>query len=156
MKSLKQSLSITLASLSLVLFLSACRDEAAPVAPAAVAAVAPVAKCHDCGTVTGIEQMKAKGTASGVGAVAGAVVGAVIGHQVGDGKGKDVATVAGAIGGGLAGNEIEKMAKGTVYYHVTVAMETGGTRSVDLGSLNGLTTGARVKLIGNGLQLAGA
>lgn len=150
MKTLTQSLSLTVLSLSLAFFLSSCRDEAAPVAPKAVA------KCQDCGTISGIEQMTVKGDGSGIGAVAGAVVGAVIGHQIGDGKGQDAATVAGAIGGGFAGNEIEKRAKGTVYYHVTVAMETGGTRSVDVESLNGLATGSRVRVIGNNLHIAGA
>ena len=99
--------------------------------------------------------MKSKGEGSGLGAVLGAVAGAVVGHQVGDGRGKDAATVAGAVGGGFAGNEIEKRVKGTTYYHVTVAMEDGGTRTADVDALNGLSTGSRVKIIGNSLQTAG-
>jgi len=110
--------------------------------------------CNNCGTITNIEQEKEKGSGSGLGAVVGAVAGAVVGHQVGDGRGKDLATAAGAIGGGFAGNEIEKRAKGTTYFHVTVAMENGGTQTVDVPALNGLTTGSKVKVIGNSLQFA--
>jgi outer membrane lipoprotein SlyB len=99
--------------------------------------------------------VKVKGEASGVGAVAGAVVGGVAGHQVGDGRGQDVATVAGAIGGGIAGNEIEKRVKGSTYYHVTVAMENGTTNTVDVDAMNGLSTGSKVRVVGNSLQFAG-
>ncbi len=150
--------------MSLAVSLTACKSEnesaefaAAEAASKARSRAAPVpAQCFDCGTVTSIEQMKAKGDASGVGAVAGAVVGAVVGHQIGDGRGQDAATVVGAVGGGLAGHEIEKRVRGTIYYHVTVAMENGGTREVDVNVLNGLSTGSKVKVIGNNLQLAGA
>ena len=117
--------------------------------PAAI--VAPP-KCSNCGTITSIEEVKAKGSGSGVGAVAGAVVGAVVGHQVGDGRGKDVATAAGAIGGGVAGNEIERRSKSTISYRVSVAMEDGGTRSIETDTLNGLSTGSRVKVNGDSLQ----
>lgn len=154
MKTLTQTISLALLSMSLVFSLTACREEPEPAARVAKSSPAP-AKCYDCGTVTNIEQMKAKGDASGVGAVAGAVVGAVIGRQIGDGRGQDAATVAGAVGGGFAGNEIEKRVKGTIYYRVTVTMENGGTRAVDVNSLNGLSTGSKVKIVGNNLQLAG-
>jgi outer membrane lipoprotein SlyB len=114
------------------------------------------AKCYDCGSITNVEQMTSKGTGSGMGAVIGAVAGAVAGHQVGEGRGKDAATVAGAIGGGFAGNEIEKRVRGSIYYHVTVAMEDGTTRAVDVDAMNGLGTGSKVKVVGNNLQVAGA
>ena len=114
----------------------------------------PPPKCYECGTITHIEQQKVKGSGSGIGAVVGAVAGAVIGHQIGDGRGQDAATATGAIGGGIAGNEIEKRIKGTTYFHVTVAMENGGTQTVDVEALNGLTTGSKVKVVGNNLQVA--
>ena len=41
------------------------------------------------------------------GSVLGAVAGGVLGHQVGNGRGKDVATVVGALGGGYAGNQVQ-------------------------------------------------
>jgi outer membrane lipoprotein SlyB len=139
--------------------LVACNSPSSPAAsspntPVPVAVAAPVV-CNDCGTITNIEQMKAKGTGSGVGIVAGAVAGAVIGHQVGGGHGKDIATAAGAIGGSFAGNEIEKRIKGTTYFHVTVALENGGTHIADIDALNGLAVGSKVTVVGNGLQVAG-
>lgn len=158
------TLSVTLLSLLLMTGLSACnpadgqvqnaadRSNAVPV-QAARPAAPPV--CNNCGTITSIETLKAKGDGSGLGAVAGAVAGAVIGHQVGGGRGQDAATVAGAVGGGFAGNEIEKRAKGTTYYRVTVSMESGGTRTMDVATLNGLSTGAKVKVVGNNLEIAG-
>jgi uncharacterized protein YcfJ len=45
---------------------------------------------------------------SGVGIAAGAVIGGLLGNQVGDGRGRTLATVAGAVGGGYFGNEVEK------------------------------------------------
>lgn len=125
-------------------------------APVQVARRAPPPKCHDCGTITGIEQMKVKGKGTGMGMVLGAVAGAVVGHQIGNGRGNDAATAVGAVGGGFAGNEIEKRARGTTYFHVTVSMEDGtGTRTIDVEALNGLSNGSRVKFVGNSLQVMG-
>ena len=45
---------------------------------------------------------------SAVGIGLGAVVGGLLGNQVGDGKGRTLATIAGAMGGAYAGNEIAK------------------------------------------------
>jgi outer membrane lipoprotein SlyB len=114
--------------------------------------VVPSGKCADCGTVTNIENVNRKGDASGKGAVIGAVVGGVVGHQVGSGRGNDAATAAGAVGGAVAGNEIEKNRNADQVSRVTVEMDNGGTRQIDVQTLNGLTTGARVKISGNNLQ----
>jgi uncharacterized protein YcfJ len=164
MKTFTQSMSVALLGLSLAAPLTACNSSAEPqatAAPAVVAGSQPAPrraappKCYDCGTITSVEQLKAKGKGSGVGLVLGAVAGAVVGHQIGDGRGQDVATAAGAVGGAYAGNELEKRAKGTVYFHVTVAMENGGgTRTVDVEAMNGLVAGSRVKIVGNNLQVA--
>ena len=69
---------------------------------------------------------------SGVGAVAGGVVGGLLGHQVGGGNGKKAMTVIGAVGGGVAGHEIEKQARATTVYKVTVRMDDGSLRTVSL------------------------
>lgn len=42
------------------------------------------------------------------GTALGAVAGGLLGHQVGDGRGKKLATVAGAVGGALAGRKIQE------------------------------------------------
>ncbi|HUS25638.1 MAG TPA: glycine zipper 2TM domain-containing protein [Candidatus Binatia bacterium] len=114
---------------------------------------APVPVCTDCGTVTAVEPMKRKGNGSGAGAVMGAIAGAVIGHQVGSGRGKDVATAGGAVAGGVAGHEAEKRIRSETYYHVTVRMQAGDVRTVNVEQLEGLSVGSKVKVIGENLVL---
>lgn len=87
-----------------------------------------VATCAECGVIEAIREIDTRGDGSGIGAVGGAVVGGVLGHQVGGGRGKDLATVAGAVGGAVAGNEIEKRAKSTKSYEVTVRFDNGSSR----------------------------
>lgn len=105
--------------------------------------------CADCGTVGAITETKQKGEGSGAGAVAGAVAGGVAGHQVGGGRGKDVATVAGAILGAMAGHEIEKRARSTTTYDVSVTMDDGSQRLINVAELGGLTVGSKVRVEGN-------
>jgi outer membrane lipoprotein SlyB len=151
-----------LAALLVVGAVSGCdRGIDADAAPTAVAqrAVAPTPSpvapraCIGCGTVSAIDTLKVKGDGSGAGAVMGAVIGGVIGHQFGGGRGQDVATAAGVIGGAVAGHQIERSVRGDEYYRVTVAMEGGGTRTVDVAMLNGLSVGARVRVVGQDLEL---
>jgi len=153
-----KALNLALLSLLLAATLSACNDADSganeSLTPIYASRPAPPPVCNNCGTIISIETMKSKGKGSGFGAVAGAVAGAVVGHQIGDGRGQDAATVAGAIGGGFAGNEIEKRAKGTTYYHVTINMESGGSRTLDVDALNGLAAGSKVKVIGDSMQIA--
>jgi uncharacterized protein YcfJ len=156
MKTLTRSLSLAVLGLTLAP-LTACNPPAAPEAaapaPVQVASRPAPPKCYDCGTIVNVEQMKAKGEGTGMGIAIGAVLGAAAGHQVGDGRGKQAATVGGAVVGGYAGNEVEKRARSTTYFHVTVAMEHGGgTRTVDVEAMNGLGTGSHVKIVGSNLQ----
>ncbi|MCH9827495.1 MAG: glycine zipper 2TM domain-containing protein [Gammaproteobacteria bacterium] len=125
----------------------------APAPKPQAAAPVPAPVCADCGSVSSIEPVTEKGAGSGGGALAGAVVGGVVGHQFGGGKGKDLATVAGAIGGAMAGHEVEKRVRSTSYYRVTVAMEAGGTRVVEVTDPAGLSVGSKVRIVGENLQL---
>jgi outer membrane lipoprotein SlyB len=120
-----------------------------------VSAAPPPPACTNCGVIAQIDEVKEKGSASGAGAVVGAVAGAVIGHQVGDGRGNDAATAAGAIGGGITGHQVERRINSDVYYNVTVNMENGGTHVAKVATLNGLSVGSKVKVVGNDLQVAG-
>ena len=113
----------------------------------------PVAVCSDCGRVSSINEVRAKGEGSGLGAVAGAVLGGVIGHQFGGGKGKDVATGVGAVAGGVAGHQVERSARSTTYYEVGVQMDNGGFKTVRVNSPDGLQVGTAVRVDGNNLQL---
>ena len=154
MKTLTQSMSVALLGMSLAIPLTACDSKAEQgAAPPVMVSRAAPPKCYDCGTISKVQKMTDEAKPSGLGAVVGAVVGAVAGHQVGDGRGQDAATVGGAVVGGIAGNEIEKHVKGTPYFHVTVDMDNGGgSRTVNVGSMNGLGNGSRVKVVGNNLQ----
>ncbi len=117
------------------------------VAPTHVASSTPAKSvCSDCGVVESVREISEPGTGSGVGGIGGAVVGGVLGHQVGGGRGKDLATVAGAIGGAFAGNEIEKRAKATKSYEVTVRLEGGSSRVFTEASSN-WRNGDRVRIV---------
>lgn len=116
---------------------------------------APAARaepCMDCGRVTTIETVDKKGAATGAGLVIGAVIGGVAGHQFGSGRGQDAATAAGAVGGAVAGHEIEKRRNSETVDRVTVRMDDGSTRTVHVASAQGLSTGARVRVVGNDLE----
>lgn len=113
----------------------------------------PPPVCQECGTVASIEPVKAKGSGSGAGAVLGAIAGGVIGHQFGGGSGKDIATAAGAVAGGAAGHEAEKRLRGTAYFKVGVNMENGSFRSVNVADASALAVGAKVRVIGENIQL---
>lgn len=114
---------------------------------------APKQICSNCGSIINIEPVTTKGESSGAGAVIGGVVGGLLGNQVGGGTGKKVATVVGAVGGAVAGNEIEKNKNAVTYYAVTVKMEDGTQRVVNVGSSQGISIGTKVKVIDNDLQV---
>jgi outer membrane lipoprotein SlyB len=138
----------------------------APVAPAAPAvpkaavtpqAARPVVRqakasvvCAHCGVVESVVAVKRKGEATGLGVVAGGVLGAVVGHQMGNGNGKKAMTVIGAVGGGVAGNEVEKHARGDTVYQVRVRMDDNTERTLE--QANAPHVGARVEVQGNTLK----
>lgn len=98
--------------------------------PAAAPARAVASACTTCGVVEAVAPVKKKGEATGVGAVGGAVVGGLLGNAMGGGDGRKAMTVIGAVGGGVAGNAIEKNARATTQYQVTVRMEDGTVRTL--------------------------
>ncbi len=103
------------------------------------------------GRVSDIQTLRGQnGGATGAGAVVGAVIGAVVGRQFGGrGTGRDMATGAGLIGGAVIGNEIEKNNNpGGDVFRVTVSLEGGGSRSIDVSGVGDLRRGDRVKIEG--------
>jgi outer membrane lipoprotein SlyB len=106
------------------------QGSAAPARQATTKTATTAAVCSTCGVVQSVTPVKQKGEATGVGAVGGAVVGGLIGNQMGGGSGKKAMTVIGAVGGGAAGHEIEKRARGTTVYRVSVRMNDGSVRTV--------------------------
>lgn len=111
-----------------------------------------VGECRDCGTVRAVDVMNKSGDASGKGAVIGAVIGGLVGHQFGSGRGQDVATAGGAVAGGAIGHNEEKKRSAGSYYRVTVEMDRGGTREVNVGDAAGLRPGDRVRVAGKDLE----
>ncbi len=98
-------------------------------APVAVAQI-----CAVCGSIESVTpiQRSTKPAGVGIGTVAGGVAGAVLGNQVGQGNGRTVATILGAIGGGFAGNAIEKNVRRETVYQVSVRMEDGSHRTIEV------------------------
>ena len=117
-------------------------------------ATAPAAKpCDTCGSVESVRYVEQKGEGSGAGLIAGGVVGGVLGHQIGSGRGNTAATIIGAGAGAYAGNQVEKNMKKKSYYVVTVALDTGGKKSITSSSKPALKQGDRVKIV-DGSRLA--
>ena len=110
------------------------------------------AKCADCGQIESVQEIVARGEGTGLGVVGGAVVGGVVGRQIGGGRGKDLATVAGAVGGAVAGNEIEKRAKSTKSYAITVRLDDGSSRVINETNPPTWRPGDRVKVADGTIQ----
>ena len=124
---------------------------AAPLPPAAV----PPTVCRDCGVVENVREVKNAGEGSGIGAVAGGVLGGILGTQVGNGRGRNLATLAGIVGGAFAGNQIEKSQRATIRYEATVRFDDGSTRTFTQDMPWSWHAGDRVRL-SNGTLAAGA
>jgi len=125
--------------------LAAARSHPAPIQGAA----SPPARssCAECGVIESVREVETKGEGSGLGAVGGAVVGGLLGNQVGGGRGQDVMTVVGAVGGAMAGNEVEKRAKSSKSYSLTVRFNDGSTRVISESNPPSWRAGDRVKVI---------
>ena len=95
-------------------------------APQTYEAPKPAVKPGLLGTVQSVQQVDVKGDAKGIGAVGGGVAGAVLGHNIGDHN--KLVTVLGAAGGALLGNQIEKQARTTKQWEMTVRYDDGTTQ----------------------------
>ena len=115
------------------------------------APVAAAPACPECGTVTGVREVKKPGKASGVGAVAGAVAGGVLGNMVGGSHHRTAGTVVGAAGGAVAGHYIEKKATEGKTFEIAVKFDDGSTRSFHQDTHPSWAAGSRVKLVNGAL-----
>jgi outer membrane lipoprotein SlyB len=95
-------------------------------APQTYEAPKPAVKPGAYGVVESVREVEQKGDAKGVGAVGGGVAGAVLGHNIGDHN--KLVTVLGAAGGALLGNQIEKTARATKHFELTVRYDDGTTQ----------------------------
>jgi outer membrane lipoprotein SlyB len=108
--------------------------------------------CADCGVVEGVREVQVKGKGTGLGAVAGGVAGALVGHELGGGNARTLMGVVGAVGGAVAGNEIEKKARATTQWQVTVRLENGSTQVVTLAQQPPWRAGDHVRLAGDTIE----
>ncbi|HEY5898994.1 MAG TPA: glycine zipper 2TM domain-containing protein [Burkholderiales bacterium] len=122
--------------------------EPAPVA--AAEAAKPVVKPGLLGTVEAVREVEEKGDAKGVGAVGGGVAGAVLGHNIGDHN--KLVTILGAAGGALLGNQIEKQARATKHWEMTVRYDDGTSQVIKSEAQPFWHQGDRVRLYEGKLQ----
>ena len=118
--------------------------------PAVYEAPKPVVKPGLLGTVVGVREVEQKGDAKGIGAVGGGVAGAVLGHNIGDHN--KLVTVLGAAGGALLGNQIEKQARATKHWELTVRYDDGTTQVFNSDTAPFWHQGDRVRLYEGKLQ----
>jgi outer membrane lipoprotein SlyB len=107
--------------------------------PVRVAAV-----CTECGVVVSVNEVDVMGKGTGVGAVAGGVAGAVIGHEIGDGS--RAGTAVGAVVGGVAGHQIERSARSSKRYDISVRMHDGSVKTVSTDAPPAWRAGDKVRL----------
>ena len=124
-----------------------------PAGAAPAAAPAPVAPpvCRECGTVTGLREVKKPGQGGATGAVAGAVVGGLLGNAIGGRSHRTAGTVVGAAGGAVAGYEIQKHASAGKTWEIGVLFDDGNSRVFKQDTQPGLSQGSRVRLVNGAL-----
>jgi outer membrane lipoprotein SlyB len=110
----------------------------------------PVVKPGVLGTVVSVREVEQKGDAKGVGAVGGGLAGAVLGHNIGDHN--KLVTVLGAAGGAFVGNQIEKQARATKHWELTVNFDDGTTQTMSSEAQPFWHQGERVRLHEGKLQ----
>jgi len=115
------------------------------VPPAAVAPAPP--SCATCGTIDSVRITEKAGEGSAVGLIAGGLLGGLVGHQIGQGRGNTAATIVGAAGGAYAGHQVEKNAKRTLHYDVTVRMDDGTLRTIGYDVEPAFRSGDKVRFI---------
>ena len=121
--------------------------------PVRVASAAPARKwCGNCGNVESVHEVTQRAQGSGLGAAGGAVIGGLLGNQVGGGDGRKLATVAGAVGGAVVGNRVEGNMKATHSWEIRVRLDDGSSRTFHRDSLDGYSTGDRVKVVDGALH----
>ena len=102
--------------------------------------------CRECATVERVREVKQEGDGTGLGAIGGGVLGGLLGNQIGRGRGSTVGAVVGAVGGAYAGNEVEKHARSSKHYEITVRLDDGNTRVFTESQPPSLQRGDRVRV----------
>ena len=74
------------------------------------------------------------------------MLGGLLGNQIGRGRGSTVGAVVGAVGGAYAGNEVEKHARTSKHFEITVRLDDGNTRVFTESQPPSLQRGDRVRI----------
>jgi outer membrane lipoprotein SlyB len=119
-------------------------------APRVAEAPKPVVKPGLLGTVESVREVEQPGQANGIGAVGGGIAGAVFGHNIGEHN--KLVTILGAAGGALLGNHIEKQARATKQWQLTVRLDDGATKTITSAAEPFWHPGDRVRLLDGKLQ----
>ena len=115
----------------------------------------PVVPAGILGVVQSVQEISQPAEKSnGAGPIIGGIAGAVLGHQVGNGTGKTIATVLGAAGGALGGREVEKRARATKHWDITVRLDDGSYRTLTSDVAPYWHGGERVRLLDGKLNPA--
>ncbi len=124
----------------------------APVAqaPQVIETPKPVVKPGVLGTVVAVREVEQKGEGKGLGAVGGGLAGAVLGHNIGDHN--KLVTILGAAGGAFVGNQVEKQARATKHWELTVRYDDGTTQTFASEAQPFWHQGDRVRLYEGRLQ----
>ena len=113
--------------------------------------IAATPACINCGTVTGVREIRKAGQGTGLGAVAGGVLGGVLGRSVGGGNHRTAGTVVGAAGGAVAGHMIEKKTREGHLYEIGVRFDDGHSRVFTLETHPSLQQGSRIRVVNGAL-----
>jgi outer membrane lipoprotein SlyB len=121
-----------------------------PPPPPMAQAPQPIVKPGLLGIVQSVLEVEQKGDAKGVGAVGGGLAGAVLGHNIGDHN--KLVTILGAAGGAFVGNQVEKQARATKHWELTVRYDDGTTQTFASEAQPFWHQGDRVRLYEGKLQ----
>lgn len=167
--STRTSIAMRTSALSIAVVLSAC-NATAPTTPAPpqvggsvqappVAGTFPNQNITEFGRVATIDSVAAgqRPSTNVGGAAVGAVAGGILGNQVGGGRGRTLATIAGVAGGAVAGNAIANSNTSALevggVFRITIQLDQGGQRVIDVSDLGDLRQGDRVEVT-NGQQIS--
>ena len=167
--STRTSIAMRTSALSIAVVLSAC-NATAPTTPTPpqvggsvqappVAGTFPNQNITEFGRVATIDSVAAgqRPSTNVGGAAVGAVAGGILGNQVGGGRGRTLATIAGVAGGAVAGNAIANNNTSALevggVFRITIQLDQGGQRVIDVSDLGDLRQGDRVEVT-NGQQIS--
>lgn len=130
-------------------------------APAATPAPAvevakPTAQIGVLGVVQDVQEVKEPGESKGAGVIAGGLAGGILGNKIAGGGSntRKVMTLLGVAGGAWAGNQVEKQARATKHWELTVRLDDGSTKKIRSENEPSWHAGDRVRMVDGKIQPA--